>query len=179
MKKITLFAFMVLAFAACKHSHEDGHDHGHHHGDGADKGVWSEVDELHDISMKSWVQFGGVEEALETVLKEAKEDKSALKGFSKEAVDNVLTQVEKANQDMMAWMENHGKTRESIAEKTDAEVDKIIETERQSVQRINDDSQKALDAANEVLKALGINLESDEHDHEGHDHDHDHDGHDH
>ena len=173
---------MVLAFAACKHSHDEDGGH-HHHGDeGSDK-MWSEVNELHDISMESWVQFGDIEDALEAVLKQAKEDESVLKGFSKEDVDNVLTQVEKANQDMMSWMENHGAVKKSIAEKTDAEVDKIIETERQNVQRINDDSEKALDAANEILKALGINLDEEEeheHDHDEHDHDeHDHDGHDH
>lgn len=175
MKKITLFAFMVLAFIACKHNHEDGHDH-HHHGDGADSGVWSEVDELHDVSMEAWVQFHDIEETLEDVLKQAKEDESVLKGFSMEAVENVLTQVEKASLDMNTWMENHGKIRESLAEKTDEEVDKIIETERQNIQRINDDSEKALDAANEVLKALGINLEKDSDEAE---HDHDHEGHDH
>ncbi len=161
---------MVLAFVACRDNHNED---GHQHGDEADSGMWSEVDELHDVSMQSWVQFGDIEEALEAVLKQAKEDKSVLKGFSKEEVDNVLTQVEKANQDMMSWMENHGAAKKSIAGKTDEDVDKIIETERQNVQRINDDSEKALDAANEVLKALGINLEGEE------EHDHDHDGHDH
>ena len=161
---------MVLAFMACKHSHDE--NGGHHHGDAASIGDWSEVDELHDVSMKAWVQFSDIEDALEGVLKQAKDDESVLKGFSKEAVENVLTQVEKANQDMNTWMTNHGEIKKSLAEKTDEQVDKIIETERQNVQRINDDSEKALDAANEVLQALGINLEEGEEsqDHEGHEH---------
>lgn len=173
---------MVLAFMACKHSHEDGdgHHHGHDHGAEMTTEEWKDVDDLHILAMENGSYLDDMEEAFEKVLKDSKEDENALKGFSKEEIENVLTQVEKANQDMMSWMDNHGTIRASLAEKTDEEVDKIIETERQNIQRINDDTEKAVSAANEVLKVLGINLDedSDEHDHE-HDHDHSHDGHEH
>jgi hypothetical protein len=172
MKKITLLAAMILAFIACNNSHE-----GHSHGQGEGDEGWSEVDNLHITAMEKGAYLDEMEEAFEGVLKQAATDQSVLKGFSKEAIESVLRQVEKANQDMMAWMENHGKVKATIGEKTDEEVDKIIETERQNIQRITDETEKTVDAANELLKALGISLETGE---EGHDHSHEgHEGHEH
>lgn len=176
MKKIIFFVVLVFAFSACQNTEKDGHSH--------ENGTanWSVVDSLHMASMVvGGKYFDPIEEALEGLITAGKENPAALKDISLETVENVLTQVENANQGMNSWMEGHAAARASAQGVSADEAAKIVEKEYQGIQKVTDDTNTAVAAAKELLKTLGLQLDIDLLDapkEEAHDHS-EHDGHEH
>ncbi len=176
MRNIGWAFLAVVLLVACNSNSEKG-------GDSELLAKQAEVKKIHDDAMELMMPLQFCEEAFVPVVEKAKTDESALKGHSLKEVEGVLEQVERNYQAMKNWMKNT----KALGDLAEIEMDderkmKYLESELQTMTKINDDSKNAITAAKELAKDMGIEIHGleDAHNHDGHDHgDEGHDGHEH
>jgi len=131
MKKISFFAFAVLALSACKDSKSD------------EKAVFDKVIKIHDSVMTYDEQLVKNKMQLDTLLKEAKNEES------KYRINDLIGQLNKADSAMSNWMNKFDAVQKG---KSHEEIMKYLTEQKKEVSVIDSLVKHAVNESAEYLQ---------------------------
>ena len=131
----------------------------------APKSLKDEVMAIHDEVMPKMGQIIALKSQLSKVLKTLEEAAEPVNEERKKAIQEIIEELEAADNGMMGWMRAYRPVEEPI----DEEARKYLEAEKVKITKVKNDMLTSIENAQNLLKEEGIEA-TESHDHAGHDH---------